>query len=372
MKITILMQDFFWQGAQYAMAAVARGLIAKGIEVELLTSQVHKDLIAANNGRETFALPTEAKLLYLPSRRARENISAVRKYLKNTDSRAVLSTSGPYHMCLRLSAIGLRRHPLLVCVDHGNFGWDEENKCVVTRYPIKKRFKFRLFYSGFDRVLFVNEFSRRNFLKHCLFYDSAKTATVYNPVVDDRFMAKLGEAPTHQWLTNHEFPVVVAVGALSACKDHYTLFEAIRLVNEHIKVRLVLFGRGVLDDEYHSYIAKHHLEDVIALAGFTDNVPANMRAADVVVSSSIHESFSIVLVEALAAGTPVISTDAPFGPREVLAGGKYGTLVPVGDVQAMARAIEDVVTRSRPVIPDAAWNRFTVAKVTDNYLAALQ
>lgn len=374
MKVTILMQDFFGQGAQYAMAAVARGMVQKGIEVDLLVSQVHKDLLDSGaDGRIAFSLPSEAKLIYLPSRKARENVWAVRRYLKTTDSYAVMSTSGPYHQCLRYAAIGLRKHPLLVNVDHGNWGCDAKGQSWKPSLPNWhwRRMMSRWYFAGFDRKFFVNEFSRIEFLKRCPWFAAEKAITVYNPVIDDVFWRKVSKPASHPWLRDKKSPTFIAAGAYQPYKDHMTLLRAFGEVSRHVEARLVIFGKGPLEADYRKYIAEHHLENHVDIGGYTNNLPAEMKAADGFILSSYWESFGIVIAEALACGLPVISTDAPFGPAEILENGKYGKLIPVGDAQKMAEAILEALEKPKVAPPEESWNRFTLEKVTDRYLKGL-
>ena len=149
------------------------------------------------------------------------------------------------------------------------------------------------------------------------------------------------------------------------------LLEAMRRVTAQRRVRLLIFGRGYLEPQYHEFIKKHGLEDSVSIAGFTDQLQAEMKASDGLISSSDYESFGITIVEALTCGKPVISTDAPYGPREILADGKYGRLVPVNDSAAMAQAIIDCVDGKVPVAPEESWKRYTIGSVVEKYLKGM-
>ena len=151
---------------------------------------------------------------------------------------------------------------------------------------------------------------------------------------------------------------MVAAGAFSEIKGHLVLFEAIRIANETTPVRLVLFGKGHLQKNYEKWIAENHMQERILLAGHTSNLPAEIKKSDAFVISSQKESFSVVLVEAMAADILVISTDCPYGPPELLQYGKYGVLVPVGDSKAMAQAIVNQVNNPRKPAPKEAWTPF--------------
>ena len=149
------------------------------------------------------------------------------------------------------------------------------------------------------------------------------------------------------------------------------LLEAMRRVTAQRRVRLLIFGRGYLEPQYHDFIAKYGLEDSVSIAGFTDQLPAEIYASDGLISPSDEESFGITIVEALACGKPVISTDAPYGPREILADGKYGRLVPVNDSAAMAQAIIDCADGKVPAASDESWKRYTIEAVMEKYLKGM-
>lgn len=372
MKVAILCQDLCGQGAQYAMAAIARGLADRGVEVDMLLSQVNKDRI--REGGVPFALPPMVKVIYLPSRKARYNVWAIRKYMKTAGADAIMATSGPYHKSLRLAAVGLRRRPMLVYVDHGNFGWDESKSSVVKNISswtfVYWRLRFR--FSVYDRMLVVNETARQNFLRLIKYFPAEHVFNVYNPVIDELFCEKIKQAAQHPWLVKKECPTFVAAGAYCPCKEHILLLKAFREIAKTERARLIIFGKGALEVEYRKFIRDNHLEDVVSVGGYTNCLPAEMKAADGFLLSSNLESFGIVIVEALACGLPVVSTDAPFGPREVLKDGKYGTLIPVGDYQAMAQEVIKLIHTPGTHPPEESWKSYTLEAATDRYLAALK
>lgn len=374
MKLTIVVQDFFSQGAEYAMAAIARGLAAKGVALDLLVSQEQK-IKEADPTLKGFRLPESAKIIYLPGRHARENIWTLRKYLKTTDSDAVMTAASPYHLCLRYAAIGLWKHPILVCVDHGNYGWNGRKNCVAAPLrPLSKVwFRRRWFYSKFNRVLFVNDFARRCFLRDNPWFGEENVTTVYNPVVDEIFEVKRKLPPVHPWLNNKDRPTFVAAGAYCKCKNHMMLLKTFRkLRDEHGRnYRIIIYGQGPYESDYRQYIAEHHLEDIASIPGYTNNLPAELSAADGFLLSSNVESFGIVIVEAFACGLPVVSTDAPFGPREVLSGCRYGRLIPMEDVSAMADGVEAIVCGEIKSPPRESWEKFTLEAATERYLRGI-
>ncbi len=134
--------------------------------------------------------------------------------------------------------------------------------------------------------------------------------------------------------------LLVAVGRLSEEKGFATLLDAVALLRKRRPVRLVIVGEGPDRVNLEERIKSLQLDDAVELAGFHSNPGAFLERAQLFVSSSRYEGLGNVIIEALACGVPVVSTDAPYGPREILQDGRWGDLVPVGDARALADAIE--------------------------------
>jgi glycosyltransferase involved in cell wall biosynthesis len=199
--------------------------------------------------------------------------------------------------------------------------------------------------------------------------------TIYNPALRAE-IAGLAEQPNaHPWLQPGEPPVVLGVGRLSAAKDFPTLVRAFARLREQRAARLIILGKGkdpkktakrqaALLDQARSLEVAGDLD----LPGFVLNPYAYMARAAVLAVSSAHEGFCNVLVEAMACGCPVVSTDCPSGPAEVLDGGRFGRLVPVGDDCALAAAI--AATLEAPLDPNLLRMRasfFSLDRAVEQY-----
>ena len=157
-----------------------------------------------------------------------------------------------------------------------------------------------------------------------------------SPEVEEAARRKPGSLP---W-PDDGLPVIVTAGRLEPQKDQATLLRAFARLRARRPARLVIFGQGSLRPELEALVRELGLEDDALLPGYEPDLLPVLAAADLFVLSSLYEGFGNVLVEALACGLPVVSTDCPSGPSEILGDGEFGRLVPPGDEAALAEALE--------------------------------
>lgn len=182
-----------------------------------------------------------------------------------------------------------------------------------------------------------------------------RISVIYNPVFRPE-LAALAEAPVdHPWLAEGNEPVVLGVGKLKIQKDFPTLLRAFALVRKRRPARLIILGEGKGAADLVALAASLGIAGDVDFCGQVQNPFAFYRRAAVFVLSSRWEGLPNALIEAMACGCAVVSTDCPSGPREILEGGRYGALVPVGDAEAMAEAILAVL--ADPPAPAAATER---------------
>lgn len=197
-------------------------------------------------------------------------------------------------------------------------------------------------------------------------FGATKHQAAYNVIVNSDLHLKKEEHVDHPWLSDSGIPVVVSAGRLAPEKGYPDLIAAMKLVNQQLPARLLVLGEGPMRDTLQSLIAEAGMGDRVQLVGFQSNPYKFFAKCRVFALSSYVEGLPNVLVEAMACGCAVVSTDCPTGPREVLQDGKYGRLVPVHSPQALADAI--VQTLGAPPDADAlaqAVLPFMEARVVD-------
>ncbi len=200
---------------------------------------------------------------------------------------------------------------------------------------------------------------------------SKKITTIYNPIWPHQLQQSAAPVD-HPWFDSEGPPVVLTAGRLTPAKDHPTLLRAFGEIVRYRPVRLVILGEGPERDNLNELAESLGISRQVDFPGFDVNPFAYMSRAKTFVLSSRFEGFPNVLVQAMACGAPVVSTDCPSGPSEILEGGKWGRLVPVGDWRAMAEAIID--TLDNPIPSDqlvARASAFSAEASVDRYLEVL-
>lgn len=193
-----------------------------------------------------------------------------------------------------------------------------------------------------------------------------------NPTVTPE-LAALAAAPVeHRWFAPGAPPVVLGVGRLMPQKDFPTLIRAFAAMRAERDCRLIILGEGPERVRLETLVHGLGLRDAVELPGFVANPYAYMARAGVFVLSSLFEGLPNALTEALAVGAPLVSTDCPNGPREILEGGRHGPLVPVGNVHELTLAMKHALDHP----PDraglqAAAQRYTVERSATAYIEAL-
>lgn len=197
---------------------------------------------------------------------------------------------------------------------------------------------------------------------------------IHNSVITPH-TRKLAAAPLDDpWLPRQPGspPVILSAGRLAPQKDYPTLLEAFAILRRQRPARLLILGEGPDRAALETQARALGITADLRLPGFVSNPFAYMTHADLFALSSRWEGFGNVLAEALALGAPVVATDCPSGPAEILDGGRYGPLVPPGDAPAlaaaMARTLEDPLPRETL---RAAGSRYDIDILGQRYLQVM-
>ena len=345
---------------------LAEGFAARGLHVDLV--------VAVRQGAFLEQVPAGVRLIDLGACRPTAKLMALAKYLRQHRPAVLLSALDYINIagCARRLA-GVRTRIVLGVHNHVSVDLVGSSALAGTsghRGAIR-RFLLRAFYRYADDIVAVSQGVANDLIAFTGLAPS-RVRVIYNPVVTRKLYELSQQEIDHPWLLDRRVPVVLAVGRLTTQKDYPTLLRAFAVARRESPCRLVFLGDGEERSRLEALTRDLGIADVVAFLGFVQNPYAWMSRSHLLASSSRWEGLSMVLIEALAVGTPVVATDCPSGPREILADGEFGTLVPVGDVGALARAIGDTLRAPR----DGARLRrradeFTLDRAVDNYLQAL-
>ena len=195
---------------------------------------------------------------------------------------------------------------------------------------------------------------------------------IYNPVITPATVALARQVPDHPWFAAGQPPVILGVGRLTWAKDFSTLIRAFAQVRQRRAAHLIILGEGEERSALTALAKELGVADDVALPGFRANALAFMAKSTLFVLSSVSEALPTVLIEALAVGARVLSTDCPSGPREILQHGRLGALVPVGDATAMSAAILDALDRPASPVSLEPLTAFTQDAAVDHYLRLIK
>jgi glycosyltransferase involved in cell wall biosynthesis len=199
----------------------------------------------------------------------------------------------------------------------------------------------------------------------------ARIQVIYNPLDIQGIEAQAHATVPHLFGAAGSPPLVLSAGRLSPLKDFATLVRAFALVRARRPCRLAILGDGDLRASLELLVRQLGVVEDVALPGFDPNPFAWMRTAAVFVSSSLSEGCPNALMQALACGTPVVTTDAVGGSAEIVEHGRWGRLVPVGDVAAMADAIDATLAASTHPDVRARAAQFALPRIARDYLRVL-
>ncbi len=198
-----------------------------------------------------------------------------------------------------------------------------------------------------------------------------KISVFHNPAYSRDIHVLSQEPIEHKWL-NKKYKTVVSLGRLAVPKDFKTLISAFRKVSKKIEnARLLILGDGPLRNELQNQIKQLDLSDTVELLGFDVNPYKFLSRANLFVLSSIYEGFGNVIVEAMALNIPIVSTDCPFGPAEILENGKWGKLVPVGNDELMANAIIESLKLRLTCSTLTHAKQFNVKNLAEKYIQSM-
>jgi len=344
-------------GAERVTVNLAKGFRNHGLQV---------DLVLTRSGPRQYEIPNGVRLINIGAPRIYAALPGIIRYLRQAQPDIVLSAGAAVNVTVLL-AWRLARSRARVFVAEHSIRTEATRSSRDWRIKILPAF-IRKTYPWADGVVAVSKGAADDLVKIAAI-PKHKIHVIYNPVVSEELFVKAEQPLNHSWFHQGEPPIILAAGRLTPLKDFATLIRAFALVRRERPARLVILGEGKDRVQLEALVRELGLEEDVALPGFVDNPYQYMKRAAVFVLSSRSEALPTVLIEAMACGCPVVSTDCPSGPAEILENGKWGRLVPVQSPELLAKAILE--TLERPIYATERARQFSLERATQEYLRLL-
>lgn len=334
-------------GAERVFSVLANAFCAQGLQVDVVMVDA--------KGAFLSVLDQRIRVVDLKKSSASASLFSLARYLKTTRPQVLLSALDYANVIATLAWLLAGKPCRIFLSEHSTPSMLMKQSSTYIRVVLP--FLMKHLYPRADRIVAVSDGVAAD-LSAFIQLPSQHIRTIYNPVdlVQIRQAALL--PLSDDWFEEEAAPVFVAVGRLSAEKNFSMLIEAFERCRVTHHCRLLILGEGPARSALEQQINVSRFRDDIRLAGFCANPYAYIHKAAALVLSSNTEGLPTVLMEALACDTQIIATDCPHGPDEILQQGRWGTLVPVGDAEAMAQAMSAYLQQP---------SRFAVAERADAF-----
>jgi glycosyltransferase involved in cell wall biosynthesis len=342
------------------MLKLAAGLARRGYPVDLVLGRAEGPYLAQ--------VPDTLRVVDLAAPRLLAAMPALARYLRREQPTAMLSALD-YVNLVALAARRLAGTRTRLVVSERN------TLSAAVRHTTSRRTRLmprlmRWLYPWADAIVGVSA-GVADDLAAVTGLPRERITVIHNPVVTPEVAQMAAADVEHPWFQAGAPPVVLGVGRLIIQKDFATLVRAFALVHRRHDAHLVILGDGPERDALGKLVTDYALDSVVDLPGFAENPYPYMARCGVFVLSSRWEGLPGALIEAMFCGAPVIATDCPSGPREVLRDGRHGVLVPVGGVEHMAAAIDRALSGCVPRPSRDGWEPFEQDGVVDRYVEVL-
>lgn len=354
-KIAIFLPDLRPGGAEKLHVDLAHAWCSQGFKTIFLLRNASGSLLDS--------IPASSDVIDLKSPRVRNVLVPLVRYLKKNPPDVLIAAMWPLTVIGPIAAKIANFKGRVVVSEHSPLSIAYSQKGISHRLLLKATMAF--FYRLADKRIAVSEGVATDIASLAMMKRD-QFDVVNNP-------AALGnvrpELPPPELLRTLDGPVFLTIGKLKKAKKHDLLIDAFALVPQELNASLVILGEGALKEDLISLVNKRGLNNKVFLPGFQRDTGPWYANSDLFVLSSSYEGFGNVIVEALEYGLPVVSTDCPVGPREILDNGRYGMLVEPDNAVSLAKAMVDKIAEKpqRSLLKSRA-NDFSIRKISNRYL----
>ncbi len=358
--IALFVPSLVQGGAERVMLHIAEGLAKQGARVDLVLSNA--------TGAYLTQVPEGVKVIDLKSSRVLSSLPKLVRYLKRERPAVLLSALAHANLVALWARALSRTKTRVVVAVHSTLS-------LSTRYSPRRRDRLvpwltHMFYRQASHVVAVSQGSAKDLIQLTRI-DPDAVEVIPNPVITDRLLQKAAEPVDLAWFEEDDRPILITVGRLTAAKNYPLLLRAFQKLLQSRNANLLILGEGEERAKLQGLIHDLGIEDQVLLPGYVENPWAYMSKADLFVLSSKWEGLPTVLVEALALGIRVVSTDCEYGPRELLEDGRYGLLVPVDDVDHLAAGMLKALDSDPPGVRLSDLEEFRLDTAVKRYRTLL-
>jgi len=354
-KIAIFFHDLGIGGAERVMLQLAEGFSESGHPVDLVLARAEGPLL--------LEVPSGVQVVDLKTRNPVMMFFRLIKYLRKNRPGVLLS---PFEVTSVIAIVARKISGLPIRVIIRVSVHLSRNKRTTKWKKILEQLVISKVYPLANGVITVSDGVAKDLATYTGI-PLERIKVIYNPAVSEQLLQVTEQPIHHKFFTDNEYPVVLGVGRLAEQKDFPTLIKAFDILRKKIPSRLIILGDGEERSSLEELVRLSDLQDLVDLPGFDVNPFAFMKKSSVFVLSSKWEGLPGVLIQALACGCPVVSTNCLSGPSEILRDGEYGYLVPVGDVNAMAEAMQATLMGDISKPPKSWLEQFTIDAVIPQY-----
>lgn len=355
--IALAVPSIGYGGAEAVNVALGKEFLERGYRVDFVTMREEPET--------EMLVPKAARHMCLRVEKTRQVLLPLIRYLRAASPDALVASLWPFtSLCVLANKLCGGTARTVVCehntlsIQYANRGFAHD---AFLRWSLAYESSFAdasvSVSSGVaDDLASLSGLSRRRF------------TVIHNPLLDRRFLQSGDSAAEAVW-RGWRGPRLMTVGQFKKQKNHPMLIQAFKEFLKLRDARLLMLGEGDLLDATRQLVAEEGLADKVLLPGAVSDPTPYYRSADLFVLSSDYEGLGNVLIEALSVGLPVVSTDCKSGPAEILGNGKWGRLVPVGDAEALTRAMLEALDaeHDREALKRRAVE-FSPQRIADQYL----
>lgn len=356
MHLAIILSSLRGGGAERVMLSLAEGLANNGHQVDLVVSNATGPLLNS--------IPEGIHLVDLSSNRVLRSTIGLTNYLKCHKPDIAISALPHVNLVTVIAKLIACVNTKTILTEHNTL-----SQSIRNSRTLKGRYIYlgmKLLYRFSNSIVAVSR-GVADDLATTINIDRSAISVIYNPVVTETLLLNAKKPVDHPWFLDKQLKVVLGVGRLTYAKNFSTLIRAFSRIDNIHNTRLVILGEGEDRTELERLIIELKLVDVVDLLGFVTNPYKFMYRSNIFVLSSRWEGLPTVLIEAMACGTEIISTDCPSGPREILENGAWGTLIPVGDEDALVESLNQSLRRQAPKLSPQSFSQYEFSYSVKQY-----